>query len=265
MSKPLFLQIGGSGAYRDMVIDHEQRHRAYCEKWSYAYFAITDGVEDAWYKLELALDAMGQRDWYELADNHDVWGKHTDPNKYDYIFLIDADVIIADFERDMRETLPPHAFLALTVHPYPSGFDVFHWQVGMSYWRNTPDARQFLTEVLADKDKYDRSDNVWNEQECINQKLQHGKGEWQRGLRTLPHWWNNNTHDMPLGQEVVAAFHGNSQPEVRRQIMREYAKAHPWPGQTEALPCGCKNLRGVVYDDGQVKCSTCGRQYDTKG
>lgn len=201
--RPLFLTIGsGDTPYGGMVRDHEVRHRAYCEKWGYDYRAVFD-FADVWLKLELTLEAM--------QSGH-----------YSHVFIIDADAIVVDFETDLRTCLPSWAFLGLTTHPYPM-LDVWHWNVGCSFWQTSQQGIEFLQETLKARGR-----PQWHEQAEINAQLMDNPERWQSGFVQLPRHFNNNWHDQPLQDAVVLAWHGYMDPEGRRTVMNLIAQDYPY-------------------------------------
>lgn len=210
--KPLFLTLGSEGSpYAGMVRDHEARHRAYCEKWGMEYRADFGGDGTCWYKLEKALEAMEGPD-------------------YSHVFIVDADSMVVDFDTDLRECLPSWAFLGLVTHPYPMLQDVWHWNVGCSFWQNTQLGREFLTECLKAKER-----PGWHEQAEINLMLLSDTERWQKGFVQLSRHWNNNWHDQPHEDAVIMAWHGYMEPDARRLFMQSFARKHPWDAGTQAL------------------------------
>jgi hypothetical protein len=205
----LFLTLGCDDYYDDMVRDHEERHRAYCAKWRYQYLAEdpAEAVRDRFGRIDFLLN--------HLRSGH-----------YEYVFWIDADTLVADFSHDMRETLPEWAWLALTIHPYPSREDVIHFQTGTMYARSCEESIRFFERVLALRQAHP-DDSEWNDQEAMN-ALFYTESRWQRGLHIVSHRWNNNLHDQPRGREIVAAWHGACDAEERRMRMLEFARERPY-------------------------------------
>jgi hypothetical protein len=99
--KPLFLQACSDNPhFKGMIEDHLARHLAYCRKWDYEYLNDGSRIKPTW----AGWDCM------ETIRSHMLLGGHS------HIFWIDADTFVADFSRDMRETLPTWAFMAATIH-----------------------------------------------------------------------------------------------------------------------------------------------------
>jgi hypothetical protein len=137
MQQPLFLTMGMSNSFDDMVLDHQKRHLSYCKKWGYEYKGITSQeipIEyDSYFRLRAILYFM-----------------KTD--LYSHVFWVDADTFVADFSYNMKDTLPGLAWLGMTAHPYswpPNGFiDAIHLQSGMFYFRVCEESIAFLEQVL---------------------------------------------------------------------------------------------------------------------
>jgi hypothetical protein len=205
--KPLFLQTSSNNPhYQGMVSDHKERHLAYCEKWGYDYLEDTTHIKTGW-------------DIMEIIRKHMILGRCS------HIFWIDADTFVADFSRDMRETLPSWAFMAATIHPYPWGANqpVYHINTGIMYFKCNSMAIAFLHTLLSNRDKF--SDN----QVGINWLLIGGTESniWQSGFKMLNCEWNNNYHDQPQ-RPIVSAHHGHLDPENRRKLMQEVALRYPF-------------------------------------
>jgi len=203
--------MGTAPEYAGMIEDHQERHNAYCDKHGYEYQAITEeglGLTHPYFRLIKILEIMKE-------------GKHS------HIFSLDADTIVADFGRDMRETLPFGAWLAMTVHPYPTMVESWHWQSGVMYWRCCDQAIKFLEAVIECVNEHDVSRGWFDQTAMQDFLLSHL--EYQTGIITLPYRWNNNLHDMPISAPIVAAWHGWGRTLAdRRERMRIWAKYHPW-------------------------------------
>jgi hypothetical protein len=208
MPIPLFLTLGMDEHYGGMVRDHEPRHRAYCDRWGYEYAAVTAppvGGVNSWTRHEHILRAMKS-------------------GRYSHVFSVDADAFVADLGRDMRETLPPWAWLAMTVHPYHwKSWEPFHLQAGMFYFRTCPESIAFLETMLS------RRQHFPDDQLAVNFLMIQGAEavHWQQGLRILPYQWNCTLHDMK-NDPIVAAFHGHLGAAARRVEMRAAAERYPW-------------------------------------
>ena len=209
--KPLFLQVSSANPhYQGMVTDHKARHLAYCKKWGYDYFEDSSHLKPEW----SGWDCM------EVIRSHMVLGCHT------HIFWIDADTFVADFSRDMRETLPHWSFMAATIHPFPwtDTQPVFHINTGVMYFSCNSMAVEFLHVLLSRKDEF--KDN----QVGINWMLIGGpeSARWQRGFRALNCEWNNSYEGMPQ-RPIVSAYHGFKDPDERRKVMLEVSEKYPFP------------------------------------
>lgn len=200
--------------YEGMVRDHEARHRAYCARWGMEYCAVFTAEMDQWHKLELARGAMETMTIGEDSKAVPV---------YSHVFIIDADAVVVDFESDLRECLPSWAWLGLVTHPFPMLMDVWHWNVGCSFWRNTTKAQEFISEVLKARER-----PGWHEQAEINLQIMSDPERWQSGFAQLSRHWNNNWHDQPNDQAVILGWHGYLPAGPRRSLMCKVASQYPW-------------------------------------
>lgn len=213
--KPLFLQTHSTNPhFEGMVLDHKERHQAYCDKWAYEY--LIDGS---------LLDLDHPLTW---QDQIKVVAKHLCSGKWSHVFWIDADTFVADFTRDMRETTPGWCFLACTLHPHSwtELQPVVGVNAGITYWRTSDMATRFITRLL------DRYGNLRDNQIGMNLMLFGDPEEsrfWQQGYRMLNNEWNNNMHDQPSPHPIVCAFHGCLEPNERRILMQNIAKKYPVP------------------------------------
>jgi Nucleotide-diphospho-sugar transferase len=204
LAKPAFLTFSSDDAsYKGMVSDTRDRHLAYCERhgYEYIYREIPNDPRIAWRRIEMILQCLNEG--------------------YTHVFNIDADTMVVDFSRDLRDALPDWSFLAMTIHPYPMEKTIWHFQAGLFFVRNCDKARSFFEMVLA-KDGQEPHD-----QAAINAILLDEYG-WQQGLNILTHHWNASVHNQPQEGAIIAAWHGAASPPERRAWMQRYAQANPY-------------------------------------
>lgn len=202
---------GPDGPYAGMIDDWRPRHEAYCAKYGYDFVA---------YKTPEEGGIVGRSPYWSKVD---VILRHLRDERYSHVFWLDCDTIIADFDVDMRTSLPSWAWIGMTVHPYAMGEDVWHWQSGTIYVRSCPESIAFFERVLEFEGKSDSTGYQYGSEQHAMHALFNAEGyEWQRGLVALPFPWNNTLHDQPVSP-IVAAFHGNGNAQERRQIMRNWA------------------------------------------
>lgn len=206
--RPLLLTSACGEPWTSMVADHRERHQSYADRHGYEYRERTPDPKtfDQWWDKIVALTEALDEGW-------------------PYVWEIEPDTLVADVEKDMRQTLPAGLpfWLALTIHQYADGMgQPWHWQPGVMYVRNCEESRKFFARVLA----YRKS--LPHDMAAINLLLTYGDPKWQAGVRVLDHRWNNNLHDQNIDAPIVAAWHGNGTGEQRRELMRLYAQDHPW-------------------------------------
>jgi hypothetical protein len=212
LSDALFLTIGCDGHYAGMLADHRARHLAYCDRWGIDYLAENpaDAIMDTFGRLDFILK------WLKSG-------------RYRFVFWIDADCIVSDFDHDMRETVPEWAWLGMTIAPERSAANIVHYQTGCMYWRACRKSVEFIECILSVRNEpllpVGSGLGQWNDQEVMNLLLLN-EDDLKQGFVNLSPRWNMNTlgHDT----EIVAAWHGRDNPMVRRRLMQEYAKSHDW-------------------------------------
>lgn len=194
------------GPFVGMIDDYRERHQEYCDRHGYDFVTIAneDGHE---------IDLTGGYFRFDLIRQLMLTGRH------DYIFYLDADCIVTRTEKDMRDTLPHWAWLAMCVHPFPDTEDVMHYQSGVMYWRVCDEAITFLDRLL----KVKETREYVNDQ-CALHGLMNTEERWQAGLFILPFPWNNTFCNGQPPAPIVAAFHGALQPPQRRAFMWNWAK-----------------------------------------
>jgi len=209
--KPLLLQCHSNDEYAAMIADHRDRHQAYADRHGYDYevFDMTAaGVpyDNGFARLQVPLDRIREGKW-------------------SHVFWLDADCIVLDLRRDMRETLPGYASYAFTVHPYPIATyraNRWHWQVGQMYFRCDTDASDFLGNCLAKRHLFA------NDQHAVNSQLM-AYPDYQQSLCTIYQSWNNTLHDEQSDGTIVAAFHGYGRDLAeRRAAMQQLAAQYPY-------------------------------------
>lgn len=194
------------GPFYGMAKDHEARAKAYCEKWRIEYFHDCIENLDGFTKIDCA------KRLFE-GNSH-----------FKYVFLMDADSMVVDFETDLREALPDNCMVGMSMYPVPWGQWLTHYQAGNIYLKNTDRLVYFLNTVLLG-----RSPGV--SEQCVINDLFFGETRYQPRVSTLSHHWNSIQHFAPSDKDIVASWHGAHDGQTRRLWMQAFAKAHPYPGQ----------------------------------
>ena len=203
--RPLLLQIDSADPhYHGMIEDNRARCAAYAEKQGYVYFVVDAPTDDfRWFRIEAIAEAL--------------------KTEAPYVFYLDADTAIADFNADMRDTVPEPTWLGLTVHPFPWGNNSeWHLNTGVIYVRNCDEAKQYFDDVLAayKPGTYD--------QMPMNDLLVGDNAKYHGVLNILDRRWNDCLHQKGSKNPVVAAWHGHMKPEYRRFLMASWSAEHPY-------------------------------------
>ena len=214
--RPIFLQVTSEDPeHLGMIRDNLRRHLAYCEKWGYKYEHLIIPDFTPWKRLRAILDRLGE---------------------YSHVFCMDSDVFVANFNYNMRSTLPDWSFYAATIHPYPWREQrVFHVQCGGFYFRDTRRSSHFIHDVL----RYEHT--MEDDQSAVNHiLLGYPSLNYQDGFNILPCSWNQTVQDCDFetSAPIVAAFHGTPvdigggeisyEAKYRRILMRKYAERFPY-------------------------------------
>ncbi len=198
MKKAILLQqaSGEHVALLDLIRSH---HARYAERHRMEYRCVY-GLQQAerapvWDKILLILNALREEPPVE------------------WLFWVDSDAIIMDFNRDLREALCDHGELGMVIHPNP-----YHFNAGALYMRNTPRLIGYFEKVWA---KWPIN-HGWEEQESMNRVL---LDEWFDGFQPLPAAWNSTYGVNEADRPVVRAWHGLNPIEKRIRLMRETLQA----------------------------------------
>lgn len=231
MTKPVLLQIACSPYYQECINISKETHLRYCRRHDYEYRLLTDMPEPI--------------SWNKMAYKRDLMTK----DGPEQIFYIDADAMIVDEDYDLRNALPKDAWLGLTTAAYPWSYEIWHYQIGCSYWRNCPEARSFIDAVLARQN--DPDPDHWVEQGAVNRELLENR-QWQLGFVNLPGKFNSGGgYWLPVEDAIVAAFHAREdRPEAMRRFLRwQTFKEHVQPyikGTGIEFGCGLNPVKGAA-------------------
>lgn len=189
----------GQGDYAPLMELTKERNEAYCQRhnFDYVYHYGIDGLKYAdlnagcWTKIELIQKA--------LADG------------YEFIVWLDPDAMIKDMDTDLRD-----AFIngiGACWHRIPQ---LNHWNVGVLYVRNTPDAKAFIDEWLS---TYPGPRDGWNEQGVFNKMAMKSKV-----VQTVSDRWNATINYSIVPDAVVLGFHGYGNAAQRLSGMKAALK-----------------------------------------
>ena len=192
----------GSHAFSDMMRLTYQRHASYALAHNFDYWHTIGPVRadlngGGWCKIELIARALAQG--------------------YKFVAWIDADAAIVSGEADLREALPEGKYIGACEHnadwfKLPQWQIPAHYNVGVTYWRNSQKTLYFVKEWL---DAYP-GDKRWMEQGSFNDLI--------KDERYAPYFhacdakYNATVNVNPVSKPVVMGWHG-VQPIARRLLM----------------------------------------------
>ena len=177
----------------DLTREH---HQKYCDDWGIDYKCVIDDPSPEldkqlgnWAKVKLIYDAL-------LTHDEIIW--------------LDADCLIKDVKRDLRDAVEFGKIGACwqRIPQLPQG----HWNTGAMYVSSTMDIRQFFENWLA---AYPPPSDGWLEQGIFNRM-----GYESDLVVTLSDKWNATIDVSMVPDAVVLGFHGQGQPEYRYNIMK---------------------------------------------
>lgn len=201
----------------------EPIHQAYADKWGMDYWANreivieTDDPEynPAWDRIKLMMDLL-------------------DEGKYEYIFWIDHDCVIVDFDTDLRTGLDEGKDFGLVLHPGIPGHPQLgaHFNMGVMLVRCTERMNEFIHEVWARR----FSGPPWYEQDVVNGLLREFK--WMNMFQIADDKWNSTLQVNDSPNPVIMAFHGHGSHhdvDYRLNLMKQAAEHYKVPAQIEAV------------------------------
>ena len=139
---------------------------------------------------------------------------------YEYIIWLDADTLIVNSERDLREALPEDAWMGMVRHDTPGEGQHRWYNSGAIYLRNTPKCLAFFEEVW----NAWPIDHHWEDNMAMIMTLGFAPERWE-GVAVLSDEWNSTRLMNEHPSAVVKAWHGNGPTPIRLEMMRaEFAK-----------------------------------------
>ena len=202
--------FGAGLAFVDMQRLTYPRHSAYCsahniDYWSFQGGKYPDmpGEGGAWAKVGLMKEAL---------------------QDYEYVFWIDADTAIVDFETDLREAVEGNINIGGVYHdPAKSDFlkqnDVKkHINIGALYIRNTEVSRLFIDKWFDDFPGPKR----WGDQGTFNGLMK----EMPDAVTGIDDKWNATKNVNEVKNPVVMGWHGVDYPERFSMMRRKFATDH---------------------------------------
>lgn len=201
----------------------EPIHSAYANKWNMDYWANRDIVIEtddpeynpAWDRIKLMMDLL-------------------DEGKYDYIFWIDHDCVVVDFDTDLRSGLDEGKDFGLVLHPGIPGHPQLgaHFNMGVMLVRCTERMKEFIYEVWNRR----FSGPPWYEQDVVNGLLREFK--WMNMFQIADDKFNSTLKVNDSPEPVIMAFHGHGSHhdvDYRLNLMKQAAEHYKVPAQIEAV------------------------------
>jgi hypothetical protein len=179
-------------AFVDMLRLTILRHMTYANGHDMDYWSFQGGLEKdhkmeagAWAKIDLMKMAFEQG--------------------YEYVFWIDADAAIVDFNTDLRDAVKDIDIGACAHDPakseYLKSLNVpKHVNVGVMYLRNTENAKKFVDEWLASYPGIPR----WAEQGSFNLLME----KYPDIVTVIDDKWNATVNVNMVEKPVVKGYHG---------------------------------------------------------
>jgi hypothetical protein len=196
--------VYSNSSFSDMLRLCIQRHMAYANAYSMDYWAFQGGLHrervpeaGAWSKIELMKMALEKG--------------------YEYVFWIDADAAIMDFNTDLRESVK-NIHIGACAHdpaksPYLQSLGIQrHINVGVMYLRNTDETRKFIQAW------YDSYPGIprWAEQGSFNNLLV----TMPNIVTEIDDKWNATVNVNMVEKPVVKGYHGVMPIENRFGLMK---------------------------------------------
>lgn len=194
-----------AGQFWDMLRLCYPRHSAYCRAHLMDYYCIMGDVHPeqwpgGWNKIWLIIEALERG--------------------YPFVAYLDSDAVVWNMDCDIRNALPPDKFIGACFHN-PENSEYLrqlsippHYNVGVLYFRNSPDTLAFCREWAG----MFPGDPRWMEQGAFNELV---TGKYSHLFTRVDDTWNAtvNVNDTPAPN--VRAWHGIWPPMKRMAFMKD--------------------------------------------
>jgi hypothetical protein len=178
--------VYGTGSHRQLGAISFEASRRYAVRWEWDVVATCEpdlarGRPASWGKVQLVLELL---------------------RTYEWVFLIDADALIVDLDRDVFEGIDPNGGpVWLARHPQGGEPDHVVENAGVMLVHATPDARQFLEDVWAATEFVDHN---WWENAAILDLI--GRSLEPPYSRERITWHGRLVSQLPLRWNAVPAY-----------------------------------------------------------
>jgi hypothetical protein len=184
-------QIYPKGGYENLISYSFSTTMSYCNKHHIDYQFTNSKVNDNW--------ELGQGGWAKLLLVKNAL------KKYKYVVWMDADTIIIDESKDMREAVSNGIGVTWHANPEP------HYNVGMLYFVKDLSVTRFLDEWISRFPGYDN----WFEQRVFNDMSQ----LYPDVVSRISCMWNSWFGHEEFINPVVASFHDCGPWQKRIKLM----------------------------------------------
>lgn len=182
----------GCGVYADMLAETDSRHREFAA-WNNAEFISVRG------------DLVSPRPphWNKIALVRQFLDSPVD---WKWIIWIDADCLVWKPQVSFADVIQPdrtwNTNLLLAMHSTPWGKQLWHWNTGVMFIRNTSLVRQFFKFVW----DLGPCEHPWQEQQRVLQALEHFIPLYPDIVQELPGEWN--LMHWEVVNPMIRAYHG---------------------------------------------------------
>lgn len=190
--------VPAHGPFDEALTWLETIHEPYCKKWGYDYLANS--------KLVIQINNDEDRAMFSHAWDKIALVRQALDKGYKYVFWIDHDCVIVDFNTDLRKAFDEEGKeIMMCVHPgFPQGGLPSHFNAGVLAIKNSPRVREFFYNVWSNR----YSGPPWFEQDVMNKLFR--DFQWMNIVGVMGDRFNStpNANEVPIDQAVIAAFHG---------------------------------------------------------
>lgn len=204
---PFFI---AASCFNNMLRMSYLRHSAYAISHNMDYYNVQGdifpdlmGEAGAWAKVGMMKEAMEKG--------------------YKYVFWVDADALIMDFETDLRDAVKDCDLGACVHDPEKSAWLQQHQvqkhiNIGVLYIKNTPESKKFIDLWLAAYPGPER----WADQGAFNKLME----EYPGVVKPIDDKWNATVRVNEVEKPVIKGYHGIPYQE-RYAMMKEDCKYDP--------------------------------------
>lgn len=196
--KTLLIQhVYPNHGYLPMVLEYVPRHAEYCRKF---------GIDYEFFMGELMPYQKGEWDKVILV-------KEALLSNYELVIWLDADAIIKDLYTDLKDVPLGPDRIGAVWFPVPEP----HFNVGVLYFRNGPNVRQFVDDWAAGYP----GEDYWHEQRVFNDLANTPSKSNEAFIMRLPPQWNSSRDHNWVSDAIIAAGHGIGPLQQRQEFLQK--------------------------------------------